>query len=279
VKIFKMEEVLQRLESCIVNKQPFSHIRFGDGGLKFIHSILNNDQEQLKEIVEKEGIPIELAAEVFELWGYYARRADFIDTPEVYFNGQFWERLKGSMKPINSKTKELFLNWKSLYKRAEFDNENYCNPESNILAILVGRYSNGFKPTFNLFNILKNRKVCIITDRPEIKERLARFKYFVDIVPIFGHYKNQYKHSFKDTCNIIKEQSNDYDLWLMAAGELGRIYSGMIKENGGRCFDVGYVIDYWLGTELHSRLTPFITRAGYLEFKLYKYGKKFDQFI
>jgi hypothetical protein len=273
VKIFKIEEILQKIEDCIVNKKPFSHIRFGDGGLKFINSVLNNDHEQLKDIVEKEGIPNNLVVEIFELWGYYARKADFIDCPEVYYNGQFWERLKGSMKQINLKTKELFLNWEDLYSRSEFDNENYCNPESNILAVLK-RYRRS-----NLLNIMHGRNICIITDRPEIKEKLERHGYLVDVVPIVGHYQNQYKNSFNIVCNIIKERSNDYDLWLVAAGELGRVYSGLIKENGGRCFDIGYVIDYWLGTELHSRLTPFITRAGYLDFKLYKYGVKFDQFI
>jgi hypothetical protein len=273
MKIFTIEQILQKLEMCINTKQPFSHIRFGDGGLKFLHAILDGDLDQLNGIVNKEGIPIDSVVEIFELWGYYARQADFIDTPEVYFNGQFWERLKGPTKGINAKTRDLFLDWKEIYARSEFDNENFCNPESNILAVLKR-----FRKS-NLLHILKNRNICIITDKPRIKRKLEDNKYTVDIVPIVGHYQNQYKNSFENVCNAIKERANEYDIWLVAAGELGRVYSGMIKENGGRCFDIGFVIDYWLGNDLHPRLTPFITRAGYLEFKLYKYGVKFDQFI
>jgi hypothetical protein len=115
---------------------PFSHIRFGDGGIKFIHAILNNDREQLNLIVKKEGLPPHKILEVFEMWGYYARNASYIDTPEVYFTGKFWPRIKKKDKPINSDTELKMRDWYKLYDDAEFDNENYCNPESNYLMVL-----------------------------------------------------------------------------------------------------------------------------------------------
>ena len=90
--MYKIEDILERLDNCIKYKNPFSHIRFGDGGIKFLHAILYKDTEQLNFIVNKEGLPLNQLVEVFELWGYYARKADYIDTPEVYFTDYFFFR-------------------------------------------------------------------------------------------------------------------------------------------------------------------------------------------
>ena len=136
MKIYKVEEILKDLNDCIINKKPFSLIRLGDGGIKFIHSILYNDYEQLNEIIVKEGMPRNLIIEVLELWGYYGRQANYIDTPEVYFTNQFWPRLKGPKKLMNRKTRDRLHMWEELYNRAEIDNTNYCNPEINFLSIL-----------------------------------------------------------------------------------------------------------------------------------------------
>jgi len=67
----------------------------------------------------------------------------------------------------------------------------------------------------------------------------------------------------------------------VAAGELGRIYSGLIKENGGRCIDIGFVIEFWLGFELHPRLEIFMKRSedNYLEAKLHERGLQFRRHI
>jgi len=57
--IYKVGEILNKLEYCICNKKPFSHIRFGDGGIKFLHAILFNDHKQLAMISKREGLPPE----------------------------------------------------------------------------------------------------------------------------------------------------------------------------------------------------------------------------
>ena len=85
MNFLKIADILGILNNCIDYKLPFSHIRFGDGGLKFIHSLLEKDVNQLTMIIEKEGLPSHKLVEIFELWGYYARRATCIDTPQVYF--------------------------------------------------------------------------------------------------------------------------------------------------------------------------------------------------
>jgi hypothetical protein len=269
--IYKIEDIFSKLENCIEYNLPFSHIRFGDGGIKYIHSILYRDFNQLDVILKKEGIPKKLIVETMELWGYYARRADFIDTPEVYYTGEFWPRIKKPGKPINQSTDEKLRRWKDLYDRAEIINDSYCNPESNCLMILKRE---GKK---NLFDIMKDRKVCLITARPEVKQILPQ----LDIIEIVGQWKNQYKNSFKKVKKFIEQNSKKYDFFMVAAGELGRLYSGMIKECGGRSIDVGFIVEYWLDGELHPRFHLFIQQSfnNKLEMVLTNEGKKYDRFI
>ena len=258
--IYRVRDILNKLEYCIVNKKPFSHIRFGDGGIKFLHAILFDDKRQLAIIAKKEGLPSRSIDKIFELWGYFARRADFIDTPEVYFSGKFWPRMRKPNKGMTRQTEERMRMWKDLYNRAEFDNENYCNPESNYLMIL--KMGN----EINLLDIMKKRKVCIITAKPEVKSVLSDFN--IDVVEIVGHYKNQYKNSFPAVTNLIRSTAKNYDIWLVAAGELGRIYTGMIKENGGRAVDIGFIVEFWLGEPLHPRLELYLRRRPFSPLEL-----------
>jgi len=273
MKIFTINEILMKLRGCIEYKIPFSHIRFGDGGIKFIHAILFNEQEQLDIIIDKEGLPRTKLNEIFELWGYYARRADFIDTPEVYFTDKFWDRTRAPGKPITPKTEHKLKMWEELYSRAEFDNHNYCNPESNYLMITKIRNN----PT--LLDIMENKKIALITACPKVRSKLRN--YDVDIIKIVGHYQNHYQNSFKKVTNIIENTSKQYDLWLVAAGELGRIYTGMIKENGGRAIDIGFVVEFWMGEDLHPRLQPFLRRndKNNLQLDLTFVGKKYEDCI
>jgi len=273
MKFYKIKDILDDLESCIDRRLPFSHIRFGDGGIKFIDSVLNNDRDQLTVIIKKEGLPSHKIVEIFELWGYHARHANYIDSPEVYYNGKFWPRVKREGKQINTETELKLREWYKLYNDSEFDNENYCNPESNYLMILRTQKFN------NILDLMKNKKICIITVFPEVKELLQG--YDVDVVKIVAHYENQYQNSFKEVIEIIKQKANDYDFWLVAAGELGRIYSGYIKECGGRTIDIGFVIEYWLEGYIHPRLHTFIqpNPENKLELKLTEAGEEYEDYI
>lgn len=273
MKIHRVGEILDHLDHCIRYKKSFSHIRFGDGGIKFIHSILNKDFSLLNSILKKEGIPPSKTLDIYNLWGYYARRADYIDTPEVYYTGKFWPRIQRPGVSINAKTDYKMRIWRELYSNAEIDNENYCNPESNCLMIIdvPGRT--------NIFDVMKDRKICMITAEPEVTEVLPG--YDIDIIPIVGQWENQYKNSFFNVVNHINNNSRKYDFWIVAAGELGRLYSGMIKENGGRSIDLGFVIEYWLNEYLHPRFYKFVQKslANKLKLVLTHEGKKYEEYI
>ena len=271
--IYKIDDILRKLENCIEYKIPFSHIRFGDGGIKFIDAILNANFEQMNIIIRKEGLPKTKVVEVFELWGYYARRADYIDSPEVYFNDTFWPRVKKKGKEINEATKIKMLSWKDLYYNAEFDNDSYCNPESNYLM-------NIRRPNRkNILDIMKGKRVALITAKPDVKKALS--DYSVDIIKIVGHYENQYSNSYHEVMDIIANEARNYDFWLVAAGELGRIYTGEIKECGGRAVDIGFIVEFWMGHELHPRLKCFLERnpINPLELELTEEGMKYIDHI
>lgn len=276
MKIYRVKEILSKLETCITNDEPFSHIRFGDGGLKYMSAVLRGDVKSLNEILRKEGMPHDRIIEIFELWGYYARQADFIDTPQVYLDGYFWPREKGGGRKISDGTTRKLIGWKDLYNRSEIDNESYCNPESNYLMTTRLR-----KDTKTILDLMKDRKVCIITARPGIKETLKAYGYNIDTIQIVRQYENQYKRSFENVVFQVREYADKYDFWLTAAGELGRIYSGLIKEHGGRTIDIGFIIEFWLGFSIHPRLEPFLMRNpdNYLETILHNKGKLFQRYI
>ena len=113
---------------------------------------------------------------------------------------------------------------------------------------------------------MSKRKICIITARPEVKTVLK--DYNVDIVKIVGHYENQYKNSFNNVADIIKKTAKEYDFWMIAAGELGRIYTGMIKEYGGRAIDIGFIVEFWLGEDIHPRLELYLQRRMFSPLEL-----------
>jgi hypothetical protein len=277
MKIYKINEIFERFETCIKERKGFSHIRFGDGGIKFLHCLLYDDKRQRQIIVKKEGLPDDNSIiDIFDRWGYYARHADFIDTPEVYFTNAFWPRLRSTQKTMTDKTEERMRMWSDLYRRAEFDNENYCNPESNYLMILKRA---AYK---NLLYYMRNYSFAIITAQPDIKKTLnERGFHKFEIFEIVGHYQNQYKNSYKKMMSEITDHAPEFDFWLVAAGELGRLYSGHIKECGGRCLDIGFVIEFWLGEDIHPRLQLFMKRSSRnpLELEYTTEGCHYDQFI
>lgn len=275
IQIAKTSEILNRLDYAINNKKSFGLVRFGDGTTKAIHSFLNKDYEQIINISEQEGIPISVFDRIIDFWKTSANHCDYIDTPEVYFSDKFWGRTKGLKKKSMSKKTIMRLKmWKKLYSKIGIVNENYCNPEVNFLSCIIGKYGKKCLP-----DLLKNKKICCITSRCDVNEKLL--DYDIDVLKINGKFENQYINSFEKVIEKIDCEANKYDLWLIAAGELGRIYPGLIKFKGGRAFDIGSLIDYWCGEGIPSRLKAYLTITNHhpLKFALTTNGKEFTQYI
>lgn len=219
-------------------------------------------------VIKKEGIPVDKIYPIFYLWGKYVREADFIDTPAIYFTKKFWRRFKREdIIPI-------IKDWKNIYDCSEFDNKNYCNPEFNFLSIIKGLNKT------NLIDSVRGKKVYCITNYPEVKSVLTTFCN-PKIIEIVGFYGNQYEKNYKDVTKFIKYNANKCDCWFTGAGELGRIYTGMIKQYGGRAIDMGSVFDYWAGAQLPKRLKDYIYRPSRhsIEVRLTDKGEKYKKYL
>ena len=114
------------------------------------------------------------------------------------------------------------------------------------------------------------------------------FKYYDFDGKIYG-FKNELVQAIFNILNNSRELliekidscATKYDLWLIAAGELGRIYPGLIKFKGGRAFDIGSLIDFWCGDGIPSRLKAYLTTTIHhpLKFSFTPSGKEFSRFI
>jgi len=268
IEIYKVKYILEELEDCMTNRKPFSTIRLGDGGIKMLHSILTNNQDRILSILKKEGISPTKIYPIFYLFGKYFSQANFIDTPEMYFSEKFWPRFtREDIIPI-------IRDWNNIYHDSEIDNDRYCNPEINFLSILKGVHKK------NLISLIRGKKIYCITNYPQVKSVLNKI-CDSKIIEIVGFYGNQYKNNYKDVTKIIKKNANKCDLWLVGAGELGRIYSGLIKQYGGRSFDIGSVFNFWVGAKLPKRLVDYIYRPSKhsIEVRLTEKGKKYKEYI
>lgn len=275
MRIKKVEDILNELDECIKLCKPFNLIRLGDGGIKVFHSIIFNDSDQLESIIEREGLPKNKIYDMLKLWTKFLNEANYIDTPQVYYSKEFWPRYKKGTTPITKRTDARMRMWRRLYRDFDIKNYHYCNPEFNYLSCIKRDNK------INLFDILKNRKVMCVTTRNEVIQILKPICKRVGLRKIVGHNENQYEKSFKRVIEFIESRANNYDLWLISAGELGRIYTGLIKNLGGRALDTGFVIDYWCTGYIHPRLRRFLKQNPYnkLEFLLTEEGQKYERFI
>lgn len=271
VRIYKVEEILNELEDAINNRKPWSLLRFGDGGIKFMDCVLKNqNQERLLTILSKEGIPNDKIYTIFYLWGKYSREANFIDSPEVYFTNQFWPRFK------RPEIIPVIRDWERIYNDSEFITENtrYCNPEVNFLMLLKR------KGQRNLVDMLAGKNICCLTPHTKTAKVLKKI-CVVKMIKIVGFYQEHYKFCYKKITETIKKTANKYDLWLVGAGEIGRIYSGLIKQYGGRALDIGSVFDCLLDAEIPKRLQGFVYKTSKysLNFRLLREAQKYQKFI
>ena len=242
--ITSAKKIINDLDEAIKNKLPFSLIRFGDGGLKLIDKYLNNGD--MFPISRKEGIPLSFFDKLIEEWVATANEANYIDSPEVYINNKLFSKRK-----ITKSTKMLMDDWRILYKKIGFTNENYCNPEIGYLLLDDSLNK-------NLIDVIKNKSVCCITNFYEVGKVLKPYVKSIDVKLIPGFFGNHYSVSFGSTMCDISNEANKYDIWLLAAGELGRVYSGYIKRCGGRALDLGKVIDVWANGKINGRIREII---------------------
>lgn len=253
-QITKCNQIMKELKDSINLKKSFGLIRFGDGTIKAIHSFLFNDVKQLKAICIQEGIPFDNYSKIIDFWVASSNYCNYIDCPEVYFSSKFWKRTRKNKQRMTQKTYDRLKMWKELYKEIGIINQNYCNPEINFLSCIKKVTS------ITLPELLVDKKICCISSRSDINKKLPQ--YDISVLKICNKFENQFENSFYDIIEKIERDSLKYDIWLVSAGELGRIYPGLIKMQGGRAFDIGSLIDIWCNNDMPVRLKPYIKKIN-----------------
>ena len=195
----------------------------------------------------------------------------------MYFDGFFWPRIKRTNHaPISKGTYYLLNHWKKMYELIGITNENYCNPEFNYLCCIKRD-----DETSTLIDVIEKKKVAFITACPKAVKFLNSRKLKVDLFRIVKQYEGHYEKSFHKMIEIIKNKAQKYDIWLVSAGELGRIYSGVIKEMGGRSVDMGFMAEVWAGGTLNQRLRNYVSidSKNRLYLKIQLEGRQFLKYI
>ena len=274
MKIFSTLHILKELDDDIQTKTPFSLMRLGDGGLKYIHAVLFNDTNQLQQISDKEGIPLNSVDYILDLWKTSSNLCDYIDSSQVYYTDFFWERVRKGKQSMSPDTIQKMQGWLKLYRLAGFTNEKFCNPEINFLSCL-DIYEK------SLLEIIKDKKICCITSCDENKVKEILWNYDISVLQVANQTGNQFKTSFNTIIKSIDKIVKDYDIWLIAAGELGRIYTGLIKFYGGIAFDIGSLIDYWCSRVIPVRLKWFIqpSEISNLKLSLTEDGEMYKEYL
>uniref|UniRef100_A0A6M3KJ71 Putative methyltransferase n=1 Tax=viral metagenome TaxID=1070528 RepID=A0A6M3KJ71_9ZZZZ len=245
-RIATVSQILDDIEHSINNELPFSLVRFGDGGLKVFEGYLNH--KELYTQHRQEGIPLEFFGELTDGWVRCANEANYVDSPIVYFKDEiFIKRNKTS-----AGTKDLMSRWNEIHEKVGITNKNYCNPE-------IGHMLFAKNCKRNLLDIIHDKSICCITNYFEAEKLLSKYVGKVTFKIIPGFFGNHYNVCFNSIMDEIKEEATKYDLWLIGAGELGRLYTGEIKRCGGRTIDIGKVFDAWVRRKLDKRMLLIAT--------------------
>lgn len=251
--IYSTEEILQDLNDKIFKKEPFSTIRYGDAVFGMVASflcpnVINEGKwsrtKPANIIMRQLTIPVIRREEMIKRVVRAADNANYCDSFEAY-NYLYTKKGVGI----------IGRKWKEIHEGCGITNESYCSCFLHYFSITEGEY--------NLFNIMKGRKIYCISNQVEVIKKL-KLKSGAESI---GAYKiprraksgQHFRKHFKKIISFIRKNSNDYDLFLIGAGFLGKIYCDEVKKSGGRAFDVGRLFDFWSGVRnIDSRPKRFI---------------------
>jgi len=259
-KIYSTEEILKDLNNCIIKKKPFSTTRLGDAGHGILASFICPDLIEVgkwsgakgkrgsNNILGQLTVPTPHRNRIVRRVIKACDQANYTDCYEAFYD---LDTTKG--------VGILGRKWKEIHECCGITNENYCSSFVHYFSIVDGEY--------NLFDIMKNRRIFCITSMVQPLEKLK----LVSGAAVIDHYKiprrgrsaAHYRKHFKQVCKLINQRAKNYDLFIIGAGFLGKIYCGLVKEKGGRAFDAGRLFDFWAGTRrIDSRPKRFITYSG-----------------
>lgn len=260
--LYNLSHILNDIENCISQKKSFSIARLGDGDLKLLTVASNGHFNKWK--FAQQGIPTSEHAFVCNLYKESCNNANYVSSFDMYFDGTLWRR------PLSRGMRKKIQLWKRLYHKIGIKNQNYCSPEIGFLFFL--------NEPRNLFSILQNKRICLITCFSTVEGKLSGLGYNCTTFLIPGRNENHYKFYSRNLSQLSKIATS-FDAFLVGGGALGRGYSNCIKMNGGIAIDIGQVFDSWAGFANPKRLKRFIIKNGDLTFRLSSNAKQFRKYL
>jgi len=261
--ISNRKQILQDIQRHLKKEKGFSIVRLGDGDLKLIRSLF---RKEYSAKLKQQGIPNDpkVFKKILEMYSVAMNAANYISSFDVYFHENspfYWPR------NWNNKIK-VVKKWKKVYEKLNVHNDSYCNPDISFFLFLESEEG-------SLFDLLRDRKICLVTPFEQAKPLLEKFGFDVDLVLVPPRNGNHYTHF-----NLIMEKikrKKDCNVFLVGAGALGRAYSHLVKQMGKVAIDIGQVFDIWVSKKrMVPRLQTLLKMNSNLTFSLTKKGKEFQ---
>jgi len=255
--IYTTNEILKDLNDHIIKQEPWSLVRLGDAGTGIVSAFKTSGivdvgkwhgsrgRKKANTLLGQLTVPTRDREKVVDLVVRSMSESNYLDHYDSFTN----HPAKKGVGILGRKQDEIL-------EASGVDNgENFCSPFVHYFSIVKGEY--------NLFNIMRNRRIFCITNQTGVILRLQNASKAKVIhsyrIPRRGRKAGHYRDHFKKISNLIKARAKKYDLFLVGAGFLAVAYCGMIKENGGRAFDCGRLFDFWGGVrKIDSRPKRFI---------------------
>lgn len=256
VPIATTDYILNDLEEHIQQKKPFSIIRYGDAIYGIIASfrapklIDRGKWKDRKGLTASNNIMGQLTIHPYKREQVVsqlikaAEEANYCDSFDAYFH-------------LNTRKGVGILGekWKDIHEAAGITNDKYCSAFVHYFSIIDGE--------MNLFELMKGRRIFCISNQTQIVTRLQKVSKAKVIksyrIPRRGRKGGHYKLHYRKVMKFIRNNAKKYDLFLVGAGLLGKLYCAEIKRQGGRAFDAGRIFDFWGGKrQIDSRPKRFI---------------------
>jgi len=243
--IYDTNVILKSLERHIKKGKPFSNIRLGDAcniilGLmlrpirfKKLMNLEGPEKKYYRKIIRlRLGIPEGELRKICRRLVKYCNQANYIDN--LYITKDLNHR-RGAYE------QRIYSLWEQTHNMIGIKNKNYSSPMLNHWSVVEGE--------LNLYKIMKGRRVFFINNAtPDIIKKFRNHCSKVDGVRTYPIPRKQFHTGqFEEIQETIEKQVDNYDLFLIGAGILGKIYCGYVKEMGGVAFDTGRVFKMWRG--------------------------------
>lgn len=259
VKIRATQYILKDLDNHIQNREPFSLIRLGDGVLGsiasgFTRKIVKDGPWSTgrahRKFFRKHGMNTPDGLNLLRRIINYSNEANYIDCLEAMF--LLPPPLRWPTPGMKINMKQLADRWRVLHNEVGINNKFYCNPFIHCFMMIDGEY--------NIFDIIKNRNIFCITCVDRAIDRLYKLKITKKLAfqKIPGDRVAHTRRHYENVKSLVTKEANNYDLFLVGAGLLGKEYCGLIKSKGGRAIDVGRMFNMFLGNRMYTICEPLL---------------------